>query len=75
MKATSPTVRLAAMLLRLRWMTIGAVLALWLGATAMSRLARARRQLSAAGVGREAARFAAEGMAHAADRLRGAATP
>ena len=56
-------------------MMLGVVVALWLGATAMTRLARARRELSAATVGREAARVAADGMSRAADRLRGATTP
>jgi hypothetical protein len=63
------------MLLRLRWLTLGAVLALCGGAVVVTRMVRMRRRFTADNLRRVAAVTMADGLDWAAQRLRGAATP
>jgi hypothetical protein len=58
------------MLLRLRWMGLGVMLALWLSVLVATRLVRARQRFTPAHVRRTAAAMGADGLASAADRLR-----
>ena len=62
------------MLLRLRWLTLGLVLALCGSAIVVGRMVRLRRRFTADNVRRVAAATTADGLEWAAQRLRGAAT-
>jgi hypothetical protein len=62
------------MLLRLRWLTIGMVLAVCGSAIVVGRMVRMRRRFTAHNIRRVAAVTTADGLDWAAQRLRGATT-
>jgi hypothetical protein len=66
---------LPTMLLRLRWLSLGMLLALSLSAVVATRLVRARRRWTTANVGRTAAAATADALDWAVQRLRAHRTP
>lgn len=63
------------MLLRLRWLSLGMILALGGSAVVVTRMVRMRERFTPANVRRVAASAGADGLAWAAGRLRGSDTP
>ncbi|MEE8331608.1 MAG: hypothetical protein V3R84_07530 [Acidimicrobiia bacterium] len=63
------------MLLRLRWMSLGMILALCGSAVVVTRMVRMRQRFTPTNLRRIAASTSADGLDWAAGRLRGSTTP